>query len=233
MGIWQDIRFALRVSRKNLGFTAIVVFLLTLGIGANTTVFTLVNAVLFRPLPFVHGERIVVLFSSNPPKGAYRMGASYPDYEDWRKQGKSFEALAAWSAAPVNLSDATNSPDRYSATRMTANSFDLIGQKPILGRDFSPQDAQIGVSPVAILGYGIWKNRYGGDRNIIGRTIRLNEIPTTIIGIMPEGLRFPLSSALWLPLIPSGDLQKRDDREIVVFGRMAPGLSEEQRRRDH
>jgi predicted permease len=108
---------------------------------------------------------------------------------------------------------------------MTANSFDLIGQKPILGRDFSPQDAQIGVSPVAILGYGIWKNRYGGDRNIIGRTIRLNEIPTTIIGIMPEGLRFPLSSALWLPLIPSGDLQKRDDREIVVFGRMAPGVT--------
>jgi predicted permease len=225
MGIWQDIRFALRVSRKNLGFTAIVVFLLTLGIGANTTVFTLVNAVLFRPLPFVHGERIVVLFSSNPSKGAYRMGASYPDYIDWQKQAKSFEALAAWSAAPVNLSDATNPPDRYSATRMTANSFELIGQKPILGRDFSPQDAQIGVSPVAILGYGIWKNRYGGDRNIVGRTIRLNEIPTTVIGIMPEGLRFPLSSDLWLPLIRSGDLQKRDDREIVVFGRMAQGVT--------
>jgi predicted permease len=225
MAVWQDIRFALRMSIKNPAFTAIVVFILTLGIGANTTVFTLVNAVLFRPLPFIHGERIMVLFSSNPSIGYYRMGASYPDFEDWRKQSRSFDALAAWSAAPVNLSDPSSPPERYEATRMTPNSFDLIGQKPVLGRDFSDQDAQPGVAPVAILGYGIWKNRYGGDVTIIGRTILLNEIPTTVIGVMPRGLRFPLSSDLWLPLTPAGDLLKREDREIVVFGRLVEGVT--------
>jgi predicted permease len=225
MAFWQDIRFALRMSKKNPGFTAIVVFILMLGIGANTTVFTLVNAVLFRPLPFLHGERIVVLFCSNPSAGAYRMGVSYPDYDDWRKQSRSFDALAAWSASPVNLSDPASPPERYSATRMTPNSFELIGKRPVLGRDFTAQDAQPGAAPVAILGYNIWKNRYGGDPTIVGHTVRLNEIPTTIIGVMPKGLRFPLFSELWMPLTPVGDLQTRGDREIVVFGRLAEGVS--------
>jgi hypothetical protein len=119
MAFWRDIRFALRMSKKSPVFTAIAVFILIVGFGANTTVFTLVNAVLFRPVPFPHGERIAVLFSSNPSVGAHRMGVSYPDSEDWRKQSRSFDALAAWSDAPVNLADPASPPERHTATRLT------------------------------------------------------------------------------------------------------------------
>ncbi len=221
MTLMQDLRFASRMLVKTPGFTAVVVAVLALGIGVNTTVFTLVNAVLFRGLPFEHADRVMHLSCSNLPQGRERIGVSYPDYRDWRSQAKVFEDLAAFQFISADLSDNKTTPERYDAARLSANAFPLIGQKPILGRNFRPEEERAGAPAVCILGYGIWKTRYGGDSAILGKTIRVNDIPTTIVGVMAEGMRFPVTQDLWLPLVATAELEKRDQRALTVLGRLA------------
>ncbi|MBI1788197.1 MAG: ABC transporter permease [Acidobacteria bacterium] len=221
MNLFQDVRFGLRMLAKHPGFTAVVVLALSLGIGANTTVFTLVNAVLFKGLPFAEADRVMHLTSNQPSKGRDNIGASYPDFRDWRAQSKAFKDLAAFTGATMNLSDGAGVPERYTGFRLSANSFALIGQKPLLGRDFSPRDDQPGAAAVAILGHGIWKDRYGKNPDVLGRSIRINEVPTVVIGVMPEGMKFPLSADLWTPMIPTAAWEKRDHRDLAVFGRLA------------
>src|SRR5687767_7999100 len=140
MGFREDLRFALRLIRKNLGFSLVIVLVLGVGIGANTTVFTLVNAVLFRPLPFTEGHRILLVSSNNSSEGRDNIGVSLPDFRDWRSQAKTFKGLGGWSGFGANLSDGASTPERYAGSRMTANSFALIGQAPQLGRDFTAAD---------------------------------------------------------------------------------------------
>src|SRR5262245_39535636 len=168
MGFREDLRFALRLIRKNLGFSLVIVLVLGVGIGANTTVFTLVNAVLFRPLPFQDGHRIMYVTSNNVTEGRNDIGVSLPDLRDWRSQGKTFKGLAASTRFGANLADGASTPERYTGTRMTANGFSLIGQAPELGRDFTAADEAPDAASVTIIGYGIWKNRYGGDRGVLG-----------------------------------------------------------------
>jgi putative ABC transport system permease protein len=220
MNLLQDVRFGFRFLRKSPGFTAVIVLVLALGIGANTTVFTLVNAVLFKGLPFTHPEEIMHLSCNNLPKGREHLGVSYPDYRDWRAQTKSFKDLAAFDMKHFNVSDNAAMPQRFFGARVSSNTFALVGERPILGRDFLPADDQPGAPSVCIIGYGMWKTRYGGDPSIIGRTIRLNEVPALIAGVMPEGFRFPLNQDIWLPLAPTGIYEKRDSRELIAFGRL-------------
>jgi predicted permease len=230
MGLREDLRFALRLLLKNPGFSFVVVLVLAVGIGANTTVFTLVNAVLFRPLPFEEGHRVMVVSSNNTSEGREDMNVSYPDLRDWRGQAKTFKGLAAWTGLAANLSDAAAAPERYVGNRMTANSFALLGQRPLLGRDFTADDERQDSPAVAIIGYGIWQNRYGRDPSALGRTVRLNEKPTQIIGVMPEGFRFPMNADLWQPFVPTNDHEKRQTRPLVVFGRLADGATVAQAR---
>ncbi len=152
MVLWQDLRFGARQLRTDISFSTIVIVVLALGIGANTTVFTLVNAVLFRGLPVPQPGRLVILSCNNLAQGWTRMGVSYGDFADWRSEAKSFESLAAWGAGSVNLSDGMAAPERYSGARLTANAFSALGAKPVLGRDFSTADDLPGAAPVAILG---------------------------------------------------------------------------------
>jgi predicted permease len=225
MNLLQDLRFGSRMLAKTPGFSAVIVIVLALGIGANTTVFTLVNAVLFRDLPFRDGHRIMFAASNNLSKGRQQIGVSYPDFRDWRTQTKRFQELGAFSGLNANLSDGKTLPERYQGNRLSANSFHLIGQTPFLGRDFTPRDEQPGAPAVAILGYTIWKNRYGADPNVLGRSVRINEVPTTVVGVMPEGFKFPLGAELWMPLVPEKDLEKRESRSLNVFGRLADGAT--------
>ncbi|MGI8744706.1 MAG: ABC transporter permease [Bryobacteraceae bacterium] len=221
----HDLRFACRTLAKDRGFTIVVVLALALGIGANTTVFTLVNAVLFRGLPLPDSSRIVVIPCAQPSQGRERVGVSYPDFRDWRAQSKSFLGIAACQFSQINLSDRRGVPERYSGGRITANTFSLIGATPVLGRDFMQADEKPGAPDVVILGNGIWENRYGRDPNILGSTVRVNEKPTAIIGVMPKGFKFPLSQDLWTPLVPAAELEKRDFRSLYAFARLTPEAS--------
>ena len=142
MSLLQDVRFGLRMLAKDRGFTAVVIVTLALGIGVNTTVFTLVNAVLFRGLPFDQPDRIMSLSSNNLSKKQNRMGVSYPDFADWRAHSKKFQGLAAYSTQAAVLTNSGGLPELLPGARVTANCFSLLGQKPLIGRDFLPEEDQ-------------------------------------------------------------------------------------------
>jgi predicted permease len=218
----QDLRFAFRTYKKNLGVTAVIVLTLGFGIGANTTVFTLVNAVLFRGLPFENAGNIMHISASNVTQSnpQARHGISYADFRDLRGRVKTFQDVAAFSWETFNVSDGTTMPERHEGARVSANSFGLLGQRIALGRDFMAGEDEPSAQLVTIIGHGVWKNRYGGDPNIIGRSIRINEVPATIVGVMPQGAKFPQNADMWLPLIPKADEERRDDRRLFLFGRL-------------
>jgi putative ABC transport system permease protein len=220
MSLAQDVKFGIRMLLREPGFTALMVVALALGIGVNTTVFTLVNAVLFRGLPVDQPDRVMYLSTNNHSKNQTDIRVSYPDFRDWREQSKSFQELAAFSGTAVVITDDTSAPERYSGTLLTANAFSLIGQKPVLGRDFMPGEDRVGAPAVCILGHSVWESRYGLNPDILGKSIRINDVPTTIVGVMPKGMKFPVNSDIWTPLVPTADFEKRDWRELQVFGRL-------------
>ena len=224
-GVIQDIRYAVRTLRRSPGFTLTAIAMLALGTGVNVTVFTLTNA-LFRRLPFDRNDRILYIHSRRP----YR-AVSYADFQDWRARAKSFEGMAVVNGVRISLSDNRGLPESYDATQVSANAFSLIGQRPILGRDFEPSDETPGAAPVAILRYGFWERRYGKDPAIIGQTVRINGTPTTVIGVMAPGFSFPRRQDLWMPLVPTPDLLERDARYLwFAFGRLVEGATIESAR---
>lgn len=200
------------------------VIALALGIGVNTTVFTFVNAVLLRGLPFEEAHRVMHLENIHIEEGNARE-VSYPDFEDWREQSSTFRDLAAFTEGTMNLSDGSKLPERYSGAWVTANTFSMIGQKTHVGRDFEAHEDQAAAEPVAILGYSIWRDRYGADPGVLGKSIRINEEPFTVVGVMPEGMRFPVGSDLWLPLKKGERWVGRTNRGLEVFGKLAEGMS--------
>ncbi|MBZ5625524.1 MAG: ABC transporter permease [Acidobacteriia bacterium] len=223
--IWmQDLRYGLRTLRKSPGFTTVAIAALALGIGVNTTVFSLVNGILYKNLPFENSDRIFYISSLDRVKGRFQ-DMSYPDYQDFRTQAKSFDGMAATSQTQGDISDGIGLPQGYRCAQMTANAFSVIGQKPVLGRDFLPEDELPGAPPVALLTYSLWESRYGKDTSVIGRTIRVNAVPTVIIGVMSRGLRFPTESDLWLPLPATAQRQDRGNRYVMMFGRLAAGAT--------
>ena len=223
-GVDQDIRFALRGLRRSPGFTSTAIATLAIGIGVNAAVFTVTNAVLSRGFPHVDPNNHILYINKS---GCCDI--SYPDFEDWRTQAKSFSGMAVVASGGLRLilGDQSGIPQTCDGTQLSANSFQVLGQKPIIGRDFAASDETPGASPVAILSYAFWERRYSKDPSIIGQAIRLNESPTTVIGIMAQGFEFPHHRAdLWTPLARTGDLQKRDNRALwFAFGRMADGVT--------
>ena len=227
MDLLGDARFSLRTLLKNPGFTAVAITILALGIGVNGTVFTVTNAVLFRGYPHVDpNNRLLYIGSTKKGAGS---GVSYPDFEDWKAQAKSFTGMAVVSNGGLRLilSDRSGVPETCDGTELSANSFQVLGQKPVIGRDFAASDEEPSASPVAILNYGFWQRRYGKDPSIVGKTIRLNGSPTTVIGIMAPGFDFPHHRVdLWVPLLPTPNLRKREARRLWFgFGRVAEGVT--------
>ncbi|MDQ3068794.1 MAG: ABC transporter permease [Acidobacteriota bacterium] len=219
----QNLRYALRRLIAEPGFTLVVVLAIGLGIGMNTTVFTLVNAVLLRGLPYENPEDIVVvaaydnLRSDDGP-------ASWPDYEDWARDAKSFKALAAMASQPFNLSGDPGAPERIQGMRLTPNAFRTLGQPMMLGRDFVEADGKPGAAPVTILGYEVWERRFAGDRAVVGKSVRINEIPTEIVGVLPRGVKFPQNSDAYSPINLKEDRTRRGSRGVEVFGRLNAGV---------
>lgn len=222
----QDIRHALRLWGKNPGFVLAAVTAIGLGIGVNAAVFTLANGVMFKTLAFERSGHIVYVLGQQPGcELPCDTGRSYPDFREFRAQAKSFEELVAYHFAPVNLSDASGLPERYRAMLISANGFSAFSQKPVAGRDFIPADERPDAAPVAMLAYALWERRYGKDPAVVGKQIRVNEVPTTVIGVMPPKMEFRTGAELWMPLVPTGDWEKREYRGAMMLGRLAKGGS--------
>jgi len=224
MNLLGDIRLSLRTLAKNPGFTAVAVMMLAVGIGVNATVFTVTNAVLFKGFRLVErNDRLRYISYKNS-----NCCVSYPDFLDWRAQSKSFEGMAIVHGVGIALTDSSGFPENLNGNENSADTFRVVGQKPIMGRDFTASDELPGAAPVAILNYGFWERRYGKDPTIIGRTVRMNGALTTYIGVMPEGFSFPQTVDVWVPLVQTAKVMSRENRETwVVVARLAEGVSVE------
>jgi putative ABC transport system permease protein len=220
--VLNHLRYAIRRLRSELGFSLVVILAIGLGIGMNTTVFTLVNAVLLRGLPYDHPDEIVAVANYDNQRQDTR-GTSWLDFQDWQRTATAFRALAADSDTPIILSGSSAAPVRLRGSRITTNAFALLGQPMALGRDFIESDGKPGATPVIILSHGVWERTFGSDRTIVGRTLRVNDVPTEVIGVMPDGVQFPQVSEAWIPLQPRPN-EKRDDHSLDVFGRLKPGV---------
>jgi len=229
MGLWEDVRFASRLLLKDKWFTAVAAVALALGIGVNATVFTFVNAVLIRGLPIPESDRAMAVQSFDRVRNR-TLGVSFLDFRDFRDSSRTFEMLGAFNGTIANVSDEGQPPERFNGSHMSAINFRMVGQQPALGRGFTAEDDRPGAPAVVLIGHSMWMNRYGRNPSVIGRTIRINDVPTTVIGVMPDNFKFPFNTDLWLPLgmLPGLEDAQRNARNLQIFGRLAPGVSREQ-----
>src|SRR5438128_10641982 len=174
---WQDIRFAVRMLRKNWSVTAIVVVVLALGIGANTSIFSVVNAALLRPLPYADPDKLVRLSEDSP--NVPQMSISYPNFLDWREQNKVFSGIAAMQFRSLNLTG-QDEPERLAGRAVSAEVFDVLGVRPALGRSFVADEDHSGANPVCIISHGLWQRRFGSDQNIVNQQVTMSGATYTV-----------------------------------------------------
>jgi putative ABC transport system permease protein len=220
-----DLRYATRALRSNPAFTTVAVLTLALGVGANTAIFSVVNGVVLRPLPYAEPDRLVSVVSTMP---GGPVDVSGPDFMDWRRQSRSFAALAASYSGGETVLTGSGEPERLSTARITANALDLLGLPPVLGRDFAEGEDEPSAPRVAMLGERVWQRRFGGDSSVIGRTLVLDGFPTTVVGIMPDDVRWPEAADVWMTTrFTERDLAQtsRGARWITVLARLAPGAT--------
>ena len=232
----RDIRYGLRMLGNHLAFSLVAVLTLALGIGANTAIFSVVYAALIRPLPYWQPDRLITLTELRPQEGQSNpldkqtWDTSYPDYLDWTRQSKSFQSLAGFGFDAFTLRGA-GEPELVFGAQTTVNFFSTLGVKPFLGRDFAAGEDVAAGPRVAILSYGAWIRRFGGDPNVIGRSIQLDDKSVSIIGVLPREFEFaPRGNAeFWVPLhIEKDMLTRRSLRWMPVVGRLAPGMTQQQ-----
>jgi len=227
----QDIRYGIRTLAKNPGFTAVAVLTLALGIGANTAIFSVVENLLLRPLPYPQPDRLVEIANSYPPQ-LPKVGLSPGDYADWRRQNASFSEMGAY----VKITQGFNltgegEPQRVTAVYADDGLFPMLGVRPVVGRAFLPEEDRAGSAPVVILGHHLWQSRFGGDPGVVGRSISLDNQRYTIVGVLPAGMQLSRSADLWLPLGQfSDDLSEHVHHEFVAIARLKPGVSVAQAR---
>jgi putative ABC transport system permease protein len=221
----QDMRYAARNLLRSRGFAAVAAITLTIGIGANTAIFSVIDTILLRPLPFRDPGQLVRLYETEAAPGNYPFAG--PDFLDWRAQNKTFQdmALFGW-AGDMNLSG-EGRPDHVLAVPTQANFFSLLGVQPILGRTWLPGEDRLGKDQVAVLSYGLWREHFAGDPGVVGRTIALNAKKYTIVGIMPASFRYPFQTQMWIPLDMDFKswMGQRGSHWANAIGRVKPGVS--------
>jgi len=234
----QDVRYALRMLRKSPSFTTVVVLTLALGIGANTAIFSVVNAVLLRPLPFPHPEQLVALTEANQGQDDQNTGASYVNYAEWRKQNRSFGQMAGYQFHDLTLTG-IGDPTVLDTVVVTPSLFPLLEVRPLAGRTFSEEDGVHGAAPVVILSERLWRTRFAREPHIVGKSINLDQRSFTVVGVMPASFRFPLGAEnddIWIPLVPDPLFGSWIDRSgghwLRVIARLQPGVSFDQARTD-
>jgi putative ABC transport system permease protein len=235
-GVWSDLQLAVRLLAKDRRFTVAAIIALGLGIGLNTSVFAIVNATFLRDLPFDEPDRLIAiqLRDARAPlpgrdrglsTGGVVVAPSYADLREWREHTSAFEGLAAnRGGGALNLSDDGLAAERFTGSYVTANTFRLLQVAPILGRDFVDQDDEAGAPAVVMLGYGVWQTRYGGDPSVVGRSIRVNDAPATIIGVMPRGFKYPFIDQAWLAISSAPNFAASTARNLSILGRLKPSV---------
>ena len=223
-GWWQDLRYAGRMIGKHRGTSILAVVALALGIGLTTTMFSIVQGVILRGLPFAASERILFLSLASPsnPRGR---NIGIHDYVDFRARQQSFESLEAYSQTTMTITGAAGYPERVSGARFTSGVFRVLRVSPILGRDFSQGDAVVGAPPVIILGHSVWESQFQSSPSAIGRTVYVNGTPTTVIGVAPPGFKFPNSQNAWLPLAVVLPEKRGTGASVNAIGRLKPGVT--------
>ncbi|HJQ32682.1 MAG TPA: ABC transporter permease [Pyrinomonadaceae bacterium] len=226
MSFLRDLSFAARVLWKNPGFTAVAVLAVALGVGANTLIFSCVKALLLRPFSYATTDRAVMAWERGVNETNNRNSVSPGNYEDWREQTKVFEELAAYSSQHFSLNDG-DQPERVPGARVTPNLFRVLAARAELGRAFADDEATAGREQVVILRHGLWQRRFGSDPDIVGKTIRVDGKPHTVVGVMPDEVEFPLAfNDLWAPLVlDPNDKDKRSDHYLQVVGLLRPGAT--------
>ncbi|HVF44973.1 MAG TPA: ABC transporter permease [Pyrinomonadaceae bacterium] len=226
MTLLQDLRYGARTLWARPGFTAVAVLTLALGIGANTAIFSLVNAVLLKPLPFPEAERLVMIWEDASSIGFPENTPAPANYLDWKTQSNSFEEMGALSTVSFNLTGA-GEPQKVMGQAMTANFLPMLGVRPALGRTFTADEEKVGSQHVAILSHGLWLNSFGEDRSIVGKEILLNDEKYTVVGVMPKGFQFMEPYlGLWVPLSQTPEeWANRNGHYLRVVGRLKPGVS--------
>jgi len=220
----QDLRYGARMLMKTPGFTLIAVFTLALGIGSTTTVFSLVNGYLLRPLPYSDPERLVVINEISAPQPGLIGGVSFANLLDWREQNQVFIGIAAWSGGGYTLTG-DGDAELLPGSNISYNAFEILGVSPMLGRTFREEEDRPEHDLVVILGHGLWERRFGAKPEIIGRTIIINNRPRTVIGVMPPGFKFPEIAELWLPLALDTRRWTRADHGLGCVARLKPGVA--------
>jgi putative ABC transport system permease protein len=238
--MFQDLRFGLRTLRKNPGFTLIAIMTLALGIGVNTAIFSVVNALLFRSLPYTDPERLVMIWETNPLLAAIgftEISVTGGAFDDWRKQANSLESVSILDARRLALTG-VDKPERIAGVSTSSNFFKVMGATPILGRVYGEDEDQPGANHVVVISDALWQRRFGGDREVCGKTMKLDGDTYTIIGVMPQGFQFPRAAdlpsffqlppqaELWTPAqLTSEQLQNRGSHGRAVIARLNPGVT--------
>jgi len=234
MNLWvQDFRFGFRMLIKYRSVTLIAVITLALGIGANTTMFTVVNAMLLGPLPFPEPDQLVHLDETAPKRNLETMQLSLPDFIDWRDQSRSFEAMALFEETSFTLSSAQSADARAERTdgaNVTSSLFPTLGINPIRGRHFLVEEDGPKAASVVMIGYGVWQRRFGGDPNIVGQTVKIDGANATVVGIMPPDFKFPLTAEVWRPITRANVEEERGRHFAYGIGRLRRGATIEQAR---
>ena len=240
--IFQDVRYGFRILRKTPGFTAVAVLTLALGIGASVAIFSAIDVVLLRPLPYEKPQQLVTVTETLPLMGQDEIGVSAGEYQDYRDRNRSFSQVAAYESDGFNLTGA-GQPLRINAAKISASAFPLLGVSPEIGRTFTEAEERSGAVNLIVLSHKLWQNSYNSDPNILGKTLKLNEQPYTVIGVMPDSFRFPFDGAplsemadLWMPIAFDPALLAPENRirefGVGLIGRLKPGVTLAQAQQD-
>src|SRR5262245_57172629 len=231
---WQDLRYSTRMLLKRPGFTLVVMLTLAIGIGTNTAIFSVVNAVLLRPLPYKEPDRLVRVYSEFPTMNLRKFWVSVPEFLEIQNEAKSWESIGAWATGGVNVGTASE-PIRVTSTQVTRSLIDALGIQPTLGRNFTPEEDRVGGPRTAMISHALWQRAFGGRADIIGKEIKINEQPATVIGVMPANYTFPPGTNdpadVWGAFqFDPANPGNRGGHFLHLIGRLKPGVSFEQAR---
>ncbi len=227
--LFQDLRFAARSLLKSPAFLIVAVSTLALGIGANTAIFSVVDGVLLRPLAFVDADRLVTLWENNPLQNRQRANVSHPNYLEWKQQSRSFEEIAAWRSMLVTLTGGDQA-ERVMLALVSRGLFEVLRVEPVLGRTFTAEEDQPGVTPVVLISHGLWLRRFGGDPSVVGKTIGINGGESEVIGVMGPEFEFPSERVeVWSALgLLADQMENRAVHTLSAVARLSPGVSLEE-----